>query len=121
MSVEYIDIDPTQVPYQFDIQLAGITYTFDIKYNNVGEFFTADLYRQKIPVAYGEKIVYGKPMFSPKTQIVNNKTVIVPQYASYPKLIILPYDTSKKENKVTYDNLGSTVFLYVRTEADLNV
>ena len=41
--VEYIDIDVSKVPYSFSIKLTDKTYTFTVKYNEVGKFFTVDL------------------------------------------------------------------------------
>ena len=35
--VEYIDIDVSKVPYSFSIKLTDKTYTFTVKYNEVGE------------------------------------------------------------------------------------
>lgn len=118
--MEYINIDKSQVPYAFDIVLLGVTYTFDVKYNNVSDFFTIDLYKQGTIVEYGCKMVYGKPLFDTITKTENNHTSIITKTLDYPQITILPYDLSEKETRVTYDNLGTTVFLYVRTEADLN-
>ena len=42
--VEYIEIDTTKVPYTFSVKLTDRTYTFTIRYNDVGEFFTCLLY-----------------------------------------------------------------------------
>lgn len=119
--INYIDIDKTKVPYQFDIKLNNTTYTFDIKYNTVGDFFTIDLYKQGKIVIYGEKIVYGKPIFNSKSKILNGKRIIEPQGIDFPKVIILPYDLAKLEKTASYSNLGETVFLYTLTEDDLNV
>lgn len=41
--VEYHDIDVSKVPYSFSIKLTDKTYTFTVKYNEVGKFFTVDL------------------------------------------------------------------------------
>ena len=34
--VEYIDIDVSKVPYSLSIKLTDKTYTFTVKYNEVG-------------------------------------------------------------------------------------
>ena len=39
--VEYIDIDVSKVPYSFSIKLTDKTYTFTVKYNEVGKFLTS--------------------------------------------------------------------------------
>ena len=53
--VNYIEIDTRKVPYNFSVKLQDKTYTFCIKYNEVGGFFTADL----SITATGELLVYG--------------------------------------------------------------
>jgi hypothetical protein len=117
--LEYINIDKTLVPYQFDIKLDNITYTFDVKYNNVGDYFTIDLYKQGAILVSGEKLIYGKSLFSAYYDDTQN--IIVTKSPDYPNLIIIPYDVSENETKVTYENIDKTVFLYVRSESDLNV
>ena len=41
--VQYIEIDTSKVPYTFSVKLEDRTYSFTIRYNDVGGFFTADL------------------------------------------------------------------------------
>ena len=41
--VQYIDVDVNRVPYSFTVKLLDKTYTFTIKYNSEGKFFTSDL------------------------------------------------------------------------------
>ena len=38
--VEYIDIDVSKVPYTFSVKLSDKTYSFTIRYNDTGGFFT---------------------------------------------------------------------------------
>ena len=58
--VEYIDIDVSKVPYSFSIKLTDKTYTFTVKYNEVGKFFTVDLLDLNGDVlVFGEIIRYG--------------------------------------------------------------
>lgn len=53
--VEYIDIDVSKVPYSFSIKLTDKTYTFTVKYNEVGKFFTVDLLDLN-----GDVLVFGE-------------------------------------------------------------
>ena len=63
--VEYIDIDVSKVPYSFSIKLTDKTYTFTIKYNEVGKFFTVDLLDLNGDVlVFGEIIRYGRALFN---------------------------------------------------------
>ena len=34
--VEYIDVDTSKVPYTFSVKLADRTYSFTIRYNDIG-------------------------------------------------------------------------------------
>ena len=63
--VEYIDIDVSKVPYSFSIKLTDKTYTFTVKYNEVGKFFTVDLLDLNGDVlVFGEIIRYGRALFN---------------------------------------------------------
>ena len=45
--VQYITIDVSRVPYTFSVKLTDRTYSFTVKYNATGKFFTIDLYDVK--------------------------------------------------------------------------
>ena len=53
--VEYIDIDTSKIPYTFSIKLTDKTYSFTVRYNDVGGFFTIDLSVANT----GEVLAYG--------------------------------------------------------------
>ena len=102
--VEYIEINPSKVPIRFSIKLDDITYQFTIRYNAVGRFFTVDL---EIP-ATGEKLVYGDPIRygRPRFGTVEGER--------FPLPVIIPEClTGDGVSEVTYENLGSTVKLYL--------
>lgn len=122
MNINYIDIDTSSVPYQFDIQLGNVTYTFDVKYNLQFDYFSIDLYKKSTGaiLKYGEKVMYGVPMFGVTTKTEDGYASIIPCTPDFPPVIILPYDPSEKETRVTLENLGVTTFLYVLTESDIN-
>ena len=65
--VEYIDIDTSKIPYTFSIKLTDKTYSFTVRYNDVGGFFTIDLSVANTGevLAYGDPVRYGRPMFGP--------------------------------------------------------
>lgn len=97
-----IAIDKTAIPYQFDIELAGDVFTMEINYNERFDFFTIDLHKDEQPIVVGEKIVYGKPLFSALTD------------SRLPKVVIFPIDESGQAVfKVTWENFGETVVLLV--------
>ena len=108
--VEYIDIDTTKVPYTFSVKLTDRTYTFTIRYNDVGGFFTADLSVSSTGevLAYGDPIRYGRPLFG---------TI---EDERFPLPVIIPLCLSGDGiDTVTWDNFGKEVKLYLyerRTE-----
>ena len=101
--VEYIPIDKEKVPYTFSIKLGDRTYTMTVKYNGEGGFFTMDLSIMATGevLCYGDPIRYGRPMFC---EIEDGR---------YPIPVIIPYSLAGNVNEVTYENLGSTVQLYL--------
>lgn len=104
--MEYIKIDKSLIPYKFDITLAGETYTFDVKYNALKDFFTIDLLKNDEVVVLGEKLIYGKPLF------------LSSQYKNVPKIDILPFDLANKTERITFENLNEQVFLFLVGEDD---
>ncbi|MCL2415789.1 MAG: hypothetical protein FWD01_03145 [Defluviitaleaceae bacterium] len=108
MDYQFIPIQKNLIPYQFDIRLDGKTFTFVIRYNAQGNFFNTDLSRNGELIVAGEKIVYGRTLF------VNQ------QHLDVPTTPIIPYDLAMNEDKVSWDNLGETVFLWIPTALDEN-
>jgi len=101
--VEYVDINTKKVPYSFSVKLTDRTYTFTIKYNEQGGFFTADLYDANGTVlAFGDPIRYGRPMFGSIEDERFPLPVIIPQSLSGDGI-----------SEVTEDNLGTKVRLYL--------
>ena len=96
-----IPIDKERVPYQFEIELDGEIFTFEVHYNGEYDFFTVDLHKNGEPVVYGEKIVYGQPLFGKITD------------SRLPTTQIIPLDPSGQAQRVGYKELGETVFLYI--------
>jgi len=121
-SLKYIDIDKSSVPYEFDIQIAGTTYKFNINYNMQHDFFTVDLYLKSTGAAlvFGEKVVYGRLLFGAYVDFINNRFSIVTRTPNHPKAMIFARDLSDNEKRVTFDNMGNSVLLYVVTEDEFN-
>lgn len=102
-TVEYIPVDVGKVPYDFHIKLGDRTFVFTIKYNEQAELYTADL---KIAatgetLCCGDPILYGRALFN---------TV---EDERFPWPVIIPYCIHGKEDRVTKENLGKTVQLYL--------
>lgn len=100
--MEYIEIDKNLIPYSFDIELPGGEFTFDVRWNENGDFFTIDLYKDEQLVKAGEKLVYGMEVF---------KTSYDPLH--YPACTIVPLDLSNQVDVVNWETLNNKVFLYL--------
>lgn len=101
MDKEYINIEKELIPYRFEMEFGTELFEMAVAYNAVGDFFTIDLYKNSEALVYGEKVVYGVPLFA---EVYDHR---------FPAPTIIPQDESGKENRVTWDNLNKTVFLVV--------
>lgn len=102
--VSYIEIDTSKVPYSFSLKLDDRTYTFLVRYNEEGGFFTADLSVTSTGeiLAYGDIIRYGRPLFG---SIEDER---------FPLPVIIPLClTGDDISKVTFENFGKEVRLYL--------
>lgn len=103
-SVDYIDVDTSKVPYNFSVKLEDRTYTFCVRYNGWGGFFTADLSITTTGemLVYGDPIRYGRPMFGS----VEDERFPIP--------VIIPLClTGDDIHEITWDNFGKQVKLYL--------
>ncbi|NHN29445.1 phage baseplate plug family protein [Paenibacillus agricola] len=96
-----IDIDKQKIPYRFEISLSNVLYEMEVHYNPGFDFFTLDLYRNKEVLAFGEKLVYGMPLFHDIAD------------ARFPAVGLIPLDESGNNVEVNAQTLGETVFLFV--------
>ena len=99
--MEYVNIDKSLIPYRFNIKLSDETYTFEMNYNERYDFFTINLFKNEVPIILGEKIVYGKPLFTSYDHL------------GIPRISILPFDLSGNTDRLTYENFNEQVFLYL--------
>lgn len=101
--VEYIPVDTSKIPYSFSIRLDDRTFTFTIKYNAEGGFFTSDLAIMATgeQLCYGDPILYGRPMFRGV------------ETEDYPIPVIIPYCLTGNVQEITPENFGTEVQLYI--------
>jgi hypothetical protein len=107
--MEFIDVNKSELPERFDIDLADETFTLQFNYNETGDFFTVDLYRQndlsvEEPIVLGEKLTLNIPLWSDYSSL------------ELPAPTIVPLDLAGKERRITFENFGITVFLYLMNE-----
>ncbi|MEK4187223.1 MULTISPECIES: phage baseplate plug family protein [unclassified Paenibacillus] len=102
--MEFIEIEKDNIPYRFDISIAGEMFGFEVHYNADYDFFTVDLEKNGEVLVYGEKLVYGQTLFY---DVQDNR---------FPRLPIVPWDESEISTAVTWETLGISVFLFVIDE-----
>lgn len=101
--VEVVEIDTSKVPCTFSVKLTDKTYTFTVKYNEAGSFFTVDLATSDgEPLVYGDIVRYGRPLFGSVEDERFPLPVIIPQCL-----------TGEDIDTVTFDNFGKQVKLYL--------
>lgn len=109
--MDYIDVEKDLIPETFYIDLADETFKFKFSYNETGDFFTIDLYLsdergEDVEIIMGEKLTLNKPLWS------DIGSILLPA----PQLV--PMDISGQETRITWENFGKTVFLYINDQAD---
>lgn len=109
--MDYIEIDKENIPETFEIDLADETFTLTFKYNQTADHFTVDLQKLDenglmITLCDGEKLVLNKPLWSDFTNL------------EFPAPSLVPMDESRTESRITWENLGEKVFLYIDDEGE---
>ena len=108
MSKRYrYDLNLENLPMMFDTDFGNYNCTMQINYNDVGDFYTVDLFDvNNNPVILGEKLVYGKRLWSDYTN------------PDLPIVDLVPLDESGRTTVCNKETLGKTVFLYIDTVVD---
>lgn len=98
-----LNINKEAIPYHFEIDLSGETYTMAIKYNGRFDYFTIGIQRNGEVLVVEDKVIFGRPLFS-----------VIDEDERLPNVAIIPMDEGGNQvERVTYENLGETVFLWV--------
>lgn len=104
--MQYIDIDKTQIPLSMLIVIEEEQYEFVFNYNSLFDFFTVTLRKDEVDIMTGEKVLLNKPLFT---------TLTYPFQNTY----FIPMDLSDSVDKITFDNFGELVFIYMfQTDED---
>lgn len=107
-NMKIIEIEKENIPYRFDISIADEIFTFEVHYNSDYDFFTVDLEGGGEQLVFGEKLIYGLPLFY---DVQDNR---------FPKLLIVPWDESGNSTAVSWETLEASVFLYVMDKDEDN-
>ncbi len=103
----YIPLIKDAVPYTAQYQIAGKTYKFTFRYNSYGDYFTIDLSSSDGLLILGEKVLYGKALFSSYRADTR-----LPQQA------IIPVDMSMQSDRAGWDD---DFYLFMPDADDLEV
>lgn len=102
------ELDYDQVPFVFETQFGDQNVYIGLNYNEIGEFYTVDLYDTEYNhIIMGERLIYGKRLW---------RRSVDPRV---PAVDLIALDESGKENTVTPVNFGITVFLYLDQPDDI--
>lgn len=100
-----IPIKKNIIPYSFDISLGDEMFRLSVNYNATADMFTVGLDKGGKTVCEGAPIIYGRKLFEGVSRL-----------GGYPDVDIIPFDISGNKDRVTWDNFGETVFLYIDDE-----
>ena len=107
MKRNYIELDPNEIPVQFEIDFEEDTFTMGINYNETFDFYTVDLWDSEgYVIVLGEKVVLNRPLFE---SLVDERL---------PAPSIVPFDESGTATDVTKVNFYKTVFLTIDDLSD---
>lgn len=103
---DIIPIDKTTLPERFDIDLADELFTMQVNYNETGDFFTIDLYTtgdsgEDVAIITGEKLMLGRTLWADVPRV------------DLPAPTLIPLDIGMNAKRVSYENFGESVFLYI--------
>ena len=101
---DYIEINKSQIPYAFNILLADQWFELLIDYNKTADMFTVAVYKDD-ELLTSEPLVLDVPLFQDTYQ------------PGFPMPTIVPCDPSGTSTRVTWDNLGESVFLTIDNES----
>ncbi|MFJ7663752.1 phage baseplate plug protein [Lysinibacillus sp. NPDC097162] len=98
---EYIDVNKDEIPYSMEIDLGGEVFEIEFNYNRAYDFFTVDLFKEGEVLVIGEKLILNRPLFRNRVNL------------DLPKVNIIPIDRAGVADRISFNNLNETVFLYV--------
>ena len=96
-----IPIDKNQMPYRAKIPIANGAFTVEFHYNTEMDSFTIDLELEGNKIIAGEPLLIGNPLFYDFP------------YLPTPPLPIIALATGEEPEKIGWQELGESVFLYL--------
>ncbi len=108
--MQLLPIFKEAIPYEAEYKLEQFTFKLRFDYNMIGDFFTVSLFKRGEPLILGEKIVFGKALFSS-----------YPADDRLPFPVIIPIDLSLNQTRAGWRETMDSVFLYMPTPEDAEV
>jgi len=106
--MKLIPLFKQNIPYEAKYTLDGVTFTFKFNYNPVGDYFTVDLIKRGEVLIAGEKIIFGKALFTS-----------YPADDRLPFPAVIPVDLSLQSNRAGWRDMMESVFLYMPMPEDV--
>ena len=104
INLEFLDISADQLPINKYYEFEGTTYTFRLKYNDLGAFFTVEIYDTlNQTFLFSNKVVYGGNLIDSLLAPMASK--IIPLNVD----ILQGFASSEEVNE---ESLGNAVKLY---------
>ncbi len=103
---DYIELQKDLMPYQFDILLADQWYSIYVQHNKTADLFTLTLYK-------GEELITTEPLVLGERLFRDTY-----QPPRFPAINLAPYDASGTAKRLTWDNLGESVYLTIDDEEE---
>lgn len=108
--MEIVPVDKGNIPEYFSIVLGTETFILSFSYNDFADFFTVSLLKpnelgENEEMIMGEKLILNKPLWSDFTNL------------DLPGPQLIPMDLSNQEKRISWENFGNTVFLYINNGA----
>lgn len=110
--MQHLPINKENLPEQFEISFGGPSYILRFDYSPEYDLFSVSSFlvteESQTPLVLGERLILEKPLWSD----------MIPEVGIGPDII--PMDLAGLETRITWDNFGRSVFLYVDDDS-LNV
>jgi len=107
MEFDYLPFTFDELPVKKQFELAGLFYSIQIQYNEIGEFFTFYIYDDEDNILLANKLVYGHDVLS--AAVVDG----LPDVKIVPFSLTDAVSDVKTPIDITPDNFGSEVKLYL--------
>jgi len=104
IDIEFLDISGAQIPVNKFYEFEGVTYIFKFKKNEVGNFFTVEIFDEVDEnFLYGNKIVYGQTI---------NDTILSPITGEIIPLNISILQGDPGTQEINDETFGDPIRLY---------